>query len=122
MRCLHDRRAELVLATEIESDMRRIEQTVRWSKEKAEALPSWTGWPGMLGGDGTAPRISQLLVVRRTRANERVARQFAKQLALAYPAHPEDAVAALAGEKPWPGSALVWARIDKDRVRFLRTR
>jgi transcriptional regulator with XRE-family HTH domain len=119
---LHDRRAALVVATEIESDMRRIEQTVRWSKEKADALPSWSAWDGVLAGDGSSPRISQLLVVRRTRANERIAGEFAKQLALAYPAHPDDALAALAGERQWPGSALVWARIDGDRVRFLRTR
>ena len=119
---LHDRRAELVVASEIESDVRRIEQTVRWSKEKAEALPSWAGWPAVLGPGAAAPQVSQLLVVRRTRANERIAREFAHQLALAYPAHPEDALAALRGEAAWPGSALVWARIEKDRVRFLPTR
>lgn len=119
---LHDGRAELVVAAEIESDMRRIEQTVRWSKEKAEALPSWSGWDGVLAADGSPPRICQLLIVRRTRANERTAREFAKQLAIAYPGHPEDALAALGGEKPWPGSALVWARIDKNGVRFLKAR
>ena len=102
--------------------VRRIEQTVRWSKEKAEALPSWAGWPAVLAPDAAAPEVSQLLVVRRTRANERIAREFAHQLALAYPAHPEDALAALRGEAAWPGSALVWARIEKDRVRFLPTR
>jgi transcriptional regulator with XRE-family HTH domain len=119
---LHDRRAELLVATEIESDMRRIEQTIRWSKEKTDALPSWTGWPGVIGQGGSPPRVSQLLIVRRTRANRAVASEFGRQLASAYPAHPEDALAALCGEKPWPGSALVWARIDKDRVRFLSTR
>jgi len=119
---LHDPAAELVVAEEIESDVRRIEQTIRWSKEKVEALPSWSGWPALIGADGRLPSVSQLLVVRRTRANERVAREFAQQLALAYPAHPEDALAALAGSKPWPGSALVWARIEKERVRFLPTR
>lgn len=119
---LHDPRQEVVVAAEIESDLRRIEQTVRWSKEKADALQSWTGWPAILSQAGPAPRVSQLLIVRRTRANERVAREFAQQLALAYPAHPEDALAALRGEKAWPGSALIWARIEKDRVRFLATR
>lgn len=119
---LQDRRAELVVATEIESDVRRIEQTIRWSKEKADALPSWTGWPGVTGAGGAPPRVSQLLIVRRTRANERTAREFARQLALAYPPHPEDALAALHGEKAWADSALVWARIEKDRVRFLPRR
>jgi transcriptional regulator with XRE-family HTH domain len=119
---LHDRRAALVVATEIESDMRRIEQTIRWSNEKAEALPSWSGWPAVLDASGGSPRVSQLLIVRRTRSNQRTAAEFARQLALAYPAHPEDALASLRGDKPWPGSALVWARIDRDRVRFLTTR
>ena len=119
---LHDRRAELVVATEIESDLRRIEQTIRWSKEKAEALPSWSGWPDILGAGHETPRVSQLIIVRRTRSNERVAHDFVQQLALAYPAHPEDALAALRGNSPWPGSALVWARIEKDRVRFMATR
>lgn len=94
---LHDRRAELLVATEIESDMRRIEQTIRWSKEKTDALPSWTGWAGVIGQGGAPPRVSQLLIVRRTRANERIAGEFARQLAVAYPAHPEDALAALRG-------------------------
>jgi transcriptional regulator with XRE-family HTH domain len=119
---LYDRRARVVVATEIESDMRRIEQTIRWSKEKAEALPSWSEWTGLLGISGEVPSTSQLLILRRTRVNERTAREFAQQLALAYPAHPDDALAALRGERPWPGGALIWARIDKNAVRFLGTR
>lgn len=119
---LHNRREAVVVAAEIESEMRRIEQTIRWSKEKAEALPSWSGWPALLGDGGEAPRISQLLIVRRTRTNERTAREFQRQLALAYPAHPADALAAIRGERAWPGSALVWARIEQARVRFLETR
>lgn len=119
---LHDRRAQLVVATEIESDVRRIEQTVRWSKEKVDALPSWSGWHTVAAPGGEAPRTSQLLLVRRTRANQRVAREFARQLAVAYPAHPEDALAALRGERPWPGSALVWAMLEKDQVRFVAAR
>jgi transcriptional regulator with XRE-family HTH domain len=119
---LHDRRATAAVATEIESDIRRIEQAIRWSKEKAEALPSWSGWTGVLDRAGEEPQVSQLLIVRRTRANERIAREFGRQLAAAYPAHPADALAALAGERSWPGSALVWARIERDGVRFLPTR
>ena len=119
---LHDPRQELIVCTEIESDMRRIEQTLRWSREKMEALPSWSGWPGVLARAGEEPRLSQLLVVRRTRANRRIVENFQRQLALAYPAHPEDALAALAGDKAWPGSALVWAQIERDRVRFVPTR
>lgn len=114
---LHDPREGILIATEVESDIRRIEQQVRWAKMKSDSLPSWEGWPR----DGS-PQVSQLLIVRRTRATRAIATEFARQLALAYPAHPEDALAALTGTAPWPGSALVWAQINPDRVRFLPTR
>src|SRR5262245_15562059 len=99
-----DEDAAHLIATEIASDVRRIEQTVRWSKEKAASLPSWQRWPAIAAGG--APTVSQLLVVRRTRSNRRLAEDFARQLAVAYPAHPEDAISALTGAAPWPGNAL----------------
>jgi len=114
--------ASVVVACEIESDLRRIEQTIRWSKEKAEALSSWSGWPGVLGAGGAAPRVSNLLIVRRTRANRSTAADFARQLTLAYPAHPADAVAGLRSESPWPGGAMVWTVLERDRVRFVEAR
>ena len=42
---LHDPGQQVLVATELQSDLRRIEQTVRWSDEKAASLPSWEGWP-----------------------------------------------------------------------------
>ena len=114
---LSEPREAQIVAAEVESDIRRIEQLVRWARMKADALPSWERWPA----DAT-PRISQLLIVRRTRSTRQTAIEFAGQLALAYPAHPQDAFAALTGTTAWPGSALVWAQIDGDRVRFLPTR
>jgi transcriptional regulator with XRE-family HTH domain len=99
-----------------EADIRRIEQQVRWAQMKAESLPSWDRWPA----DGA--EISRLLIVRRTRATRQTALAFGRQLATAYPAHPEDALAALTGVAPWPGSAMIWAQIEPDRVRFLTGR
>ncbi len=110
---LHEARERIVVATEIESELKRLEQQVRWSVAKAEALPSWPGWSAL--GD---PEISRLLVVRWTRRTRGVAAEFPRQLAAAFPAHPADALAALTGDTPWPGPALVWARIDASRVRF----
>ncbi|NJD28359.1 MAG: helix-turn-helix transcriptional regulator [Chloroflexi bacterium] len=110
---LHEARATLAVATEIESELRRLEQQVRWHEEKALALPSWRDWEEL--GE---PAISRLLIVRRTRATRAVAREFARQLALAFPAHPDDAMAALTGTTPWPGPALVWVTVDKRGVRF----
>jgi transcriptional regulator with XRE-family HTH domain len=42
---LHDASARLAVASEIQSELRRLEQVVRWSGEKAASLPSWEGWP-----------------------------------------------------------------------------
>jgi transcriptional regulator with XRE-family HTH domain len=111
---LHDARARLAIATEIQSELRRLEQMIRWSEEKAASLSSWSGWAAL----GDEPAISRLLLVRRTRATRAVATEFARQLALAYPAHPDDAVAALTGTAPWPGPALVWVRSGGGGVHF----
>jgi transcriptional regulator with XRE-family HTH domain len=111
---LYDASAHLAVPSELQSELRRIEQIVRWSGEKAASLPSWEGWP-YLGED---PAISRLLVVRRTRATRAVAREYERQLRVAYPAHPDDALAALAGRSPWPGPAMVWAVLDGKRSRI----
>lgn len=113
---LHEPRERRVLAVEVESDIRRIEQQVRWARMKAESLPSSDHWPA----DGAD--ISRLLVVRRTRATRQTAVEFARQLAVAYPAHPQDAIAALTGTAEWPGAAMLWAQVEPNRVRFLSTR
>jgi transcriptional regulator with XRE-family HTH domain len=114
---LHDARQGVIVAVEIESDIRRIEQQVRWAQMKAQSLSSWDRWPA-----GDAPTVSQLLIVRRTRATRQAALEFAAQLAVAYPAHPEDAVSAITGTGAWPGPAMVWASVDSKSVRFTATR
>jgi len=104
----------ILVASEIQSEMRRIEQLVRWSGEKAAALPSWDGW-AHLGG----PTVSRLMIVRRTRATRAAGVAFANQLRAAFPAHPDDALAALTGPTPWPGPALVWAVVDQRGARLV---
>jgi len=110
---LHDPAASVAVAAELQSALRRLEQLVRWQTMKAESLPSWPGW-AQLG----EPSISRLLVVRRTRATRAVAQEFAAQLRVAYPAHPDDALAALTGTAPWPGAALVWMTVDAKGARW----
>ena len=105
---LHEQREAVAVASELQSELRRLEQIIRWSAEKAASLPSWDDW-GRLGPE---PRIERLLVVRRTRATRETATSFANQLRAAYPAHPDDALAALTGVAPWPGAALVWSVLD----------
>jgi hypothetical protein len=69
------------------------------------------------------PQDSQLLVVRRTRANRTVAAEFARQLRVAHPAHPDDALAALTTPSPkWPGAAMLSAAVEHGRARLLSGR
>lgn len=110
----HEPRASLFVATEVQSELRRLEQTIRWSAEKADSIPSWAGWAQF----APVPQISRLLVVRRTRATKAVAIEFSRQLRVAYPAHPDDAVMALTGTLEWPGAAIVWVTLDARGVRF----
>jgi len=103
---LHDPRAAVFVSTEIQSELRRLEQLLRWSETKAASLPSWDGWTHL----GDAPTVSRLLVVRDTRTNRNVAASFRRQLRAAYPADPLDALEALTtSAAAWPGPALLWA-------------
>lgn len=112
---LHERRERVLVATELQSELRRLEQLVRWQAAKAAALPSWEGFDHL----GEEPRISQLVIVRRTRATRDVAADHARQLRLAFPAHPDDAVAALTGTASWPGAALAWMVVDTSGARLV---
>lgn len=112
---LHDPRQRVALATELQGDLRRLEQLIRWHALKAQSLPSWDGWLH-LGLDEQA--IGQVLIVRRTRATRAAATEFARQLRTAYPGHPDDALAALTGTEPWPGSALVWMVVEHGKARW----
>ncbi len=116
---LHEPRERVAVAAELQGELRRLEQLVRWQTMKAESLPSWGRWSGLAAD---APTISRLLLVRRTRATRQVASEFARQLRVAYPAHPDDAVAAITGTAAWPGPALVWASLDGAAPRFLQGR
>jgi transcriptional regulator with XRE-family HTH domain len=111
---LHDPVERVALATEIQSELRRLEQLVRWSADKADSLTSWDGWLRMY----PEPLTSRLLLVRRTRATIAVVREFARQLRVSYPAHPDDAIASLTGVAPWPGPALVWVVLEGSRSRL----
>ncbi len=116
---LRDARAGTLVAGELQSELRRLEQLIRWHAEKAASLPSWDGWPK----DGTEPTVSRLLIVRRTRATQAIAAEFGRQLRVAYPAHPDDALGALATSgAPWPGAAVVWAEVTGSTARLVGRR
>jgi hypothetical protein len=111
---LHEPREAIAIASEIQSELRRLEQLIRWQAMKADALPSWEGWDRL----GEAPAISRLLIIRRTRATRQVAAEYGSQLRAAYPAHPDDALEALTGTAPWPGPALLWVSLDARGARW----
>ena len=112
---LHEPADHLIVAAELESELHRIEQLLRWSTEKAEALASSSMWPSWTAS-GREPRVSRLLVLRWTRANRHAAAAARRLLREAYPADPRDALEALAAPAAWPGAAMVWARIDGRRA------
>ena len=114
----HDRAAGIVIATEVQSELRRLEQQLRWSNEKARSLPSADFWR-FVEPDAT---VEQLLVLRSTRVNRELAERFTETLAVAFPASPIDAYRALTTpDVPWPGSSILWARVEGDAARILES-
>ncbi len=107
---LHEPTSPVIAATEVHSELRRIEQLLRWSHEKADALPSASMW--RFDGLGDAPRIDRLLIVRATRTNRRIVAALAETLRHEFPAPCREAFLALTTEDaPWPGSSLLWASV-----------
>lgn len=80
----HDQAAGIVVAAEVQSELRRLEQQIRWSHEKAGSMPSADFWRFIEG----TPRVDQLLVLRSTRTNRQLAERFSETLAVAFPADP----------------------------------
>ncbi|MGH2474820.1 MAG: hypothetical protein ACRDIL_06105 [Candidatus Limnocylindrales bacterium] len=104
----------LLVATEVDSELRRLEQQIRWSSEKAASLGSAT-----LVRDGSDPIVSTLLVLRSTASTRQLARQFEVTLRSAYPAPTRSVVESLRVGSEWPGPGIVWIRIEGERVDLL---
>ncbi|HXG26275.1 MAG TPA: helix-turn-helix transcriptional regulator [Candidatus Binatia bacterium] len=94
---------QTVIACECHSELRRLELVVRRLAEKAEALR---------GRLGDSADVSSLLLLRSTAATRAVARAYDATLAAAFPARSTDVLAALRGDAAWPGSAIVWVRVE----------
>lgn len=113
---LADRRGPDTVATEVQGQLRRVEQQLRRAGEKADSLPSAAGWPWTTG----PPRISRLLVLRSTGEARAIVRGLPALFHAAYPVSAEAAYAALTGDViPWPGHALLWAEVTRGRARIL---
>lgn len=102
---LLDANTEPLVATEAQSELRRLEQQLRWSQAKADALAA-------VRARGT----SRLLLLRSTRATRTVVSAFEQTVRAVYPARSEDAYAALTNDHAWPGAAVLWCDIAQGRA------
>lgn len=97
------------VASEVYSELRRLEQQIRWSSEKADGLST-----RLADGDPfeTPRKVSRLLVLRSTVATREIARRYEATLAAAYPTRTRDVVLALTtATAPWPGSGVIWMHV-----------
>lgn len=108
---LESRTGPTTLETELHSQLRRIEQQVRWQAQKADALAALPEQAGR--------RVSSLLVLRNTASVREAVRAAAAMLETAYPARTRDAVASLADGTPWTGPAIVWMEVEGASARLL---
>ena len=128
---LQDRETPTVVAIEVHSELRRLEQQLRWAGEKAASLPTASFWSIEPDGNAvelatntvelaTNTSIHKLLILRSARTNRELSERFAHTLAVAYPASAIVAYRALTEPNvKWPGSALLWATVDGDEARLL---
>lgn len=107
---LTDQTNASTVAVEAQSELRRLEQQIRWSTEKAAGLAARLA--AMDQGQSLV-KVSRLLVLRSTVSTREIARQYGATLATAYPARTRDVVLALTTPTaPWPGSGIVWIHLD----------
>ena len=108
---LHDPDEGVGVAAEAQSQIRRVEQQLRWHNLKSDGLVSGSELP--LG----QAHISRLLLLRDTPANGRLVDEFAETFAAQYPADAAAAIAALRTTgTAWPGAALIWARVEGGEI------
>lgn len=106
----------VVVGTEFQSELRRLEQQIRWHREKESSLPSADLWSRV----DAATTTSRLLVLRVTSATRELARTYEATLGAAYPARASDVIDALTGTgRPWPGPGIAWMRVEDTRAELL---
>ncbi len=97
-----------VVAVELQSALRRVEQTLRWSAEKSAGL---AGLPIGRCIDGSPATIHRMLVLRSDPATRAVVRSLATTFAAAYPVDASKAVASIRDGSRLEGSAIVWMEV-----------
>jgi transcriptional regulator with XRE-family HTH domain len=114
---LIDRLSPVAIASEFQSELRRIEQQVRWNNEKADGLAARLAQEA---APAPGPAVSRLLILRSTRSTREIARRYEATLSAAFPARCDDVVRALTtGSAPWPGPGIAWMRVDAGEAELL---
>jgi transcriptional regulator with XRE-family HTH domain len=115
---LHDRSTSTTIAAEVQSELRRLEEQIRWSHEKAEGLLERLDRGPSIGARRD---VSQLLVLRSTSNTRDLARRFSATLSAAYPARCRDIHSALTtASAPWPGVGILWVSLVGNQATVLR--
>jgi len=106
---LRHRRRPLLVIGEAQSQIRRLEQQLRWISEKAEAFRA------------ADPRqeVVKLLLLRSTAATRGIVNQFGGTLSTAYPARAIELFDALTNDSPLPGDGILWVRLDRGIAEIL---
>ena len=114
---LTDGAGPTTIAGEVYSDLRRLEQQIRWSAEKADGLSTRLSEEDR----SEVPReVSRLLVLRSTVATREIARRYEATLVAAYPARTRDVVLALTSpDEPWPGPGIVWMHLHGSQTTLM---
>lgn len=115
---LTDQGGPVRVSSEAYSDLRRLEQQIRWSAEKADGLRERFDQEDR--GDGSR-EVSRLLILRSTITTRDLARQFEATLAAAYPARTSEVIAALTTpDAPWPGAGIIWMNVHGAKATLMR--
>jgi hypothetical protein len=114
---LIDRLSPIAVASEVQSELRRLEQQVRWNSEKADGLAARLAEEA---APAPGPSVSRLLVLRSTSSTREIARRYEATLATAYPARSDDVIRALTmASAPWPGAGIAWMRVGAGKAELL---
>ena len=100
----------LTIVCECHSEIRRLEAVLRRLAEKEDAVRAQSP---------PTEVVTSMLLLRSTRQTREVAASFAATLSTAFPARTVDVLDALRGSAAWPGSGIVWARVDDGRAEIL---
>ena len=111
----------LLLATEVQSEIRRAEEVIRRSSDKAEALSrSSLGTTVATSFQVATVETSRILVVRSTAGTRAVVRNLGQTFVAAFPARTIDALAALRDPLlPWPGPVIIWVNLHGRRATIM---